>query len=74
MFVIERGSMERNVLGGRSTVVQLKKVLGEGDKSAMRFIYKDLGWIWFRAEESGRRSTTSECCGGDTSISAKFLC
>lgn len=50
-------------MGGRSTVVQLKKVLGKGDKSAMRFIYKDLGWIWVRAEESGRRSTTSECCG-----------
>lgn len=54
--------MERNVLGGRSTVVQLQKVLGKRNKSAMRFIYKDLGRIWVGAEESGRR-TTSECCG-----------
>ena len=62
MFVIERGSMERNMLGGRSTVVQLQKVLGKGNKSTMRFIHKDLIWIWVGAEESGR-STTSECCG-----------
>lgn len=50
------------MLGGRSTVVQLQKVLGKGNKSTMRFIYKDLIWIWVGAEESGR-STTSECCG-----------
>lgn len=46
--------MDRNELGERSTVNQLKTVLGKRNKSAMSFIYKDLGRTWVRAEESGR--------------------